>query len=546
MILDGAKLLTLPSWRFTGMSYFAQPVLGRNQRVLIPTTLDDAVSDDHEVRILDEILRAMDWSEWVDEYCQVRGQPPIHPRTLAALILYGLLRRIRSSRMLEYLTGHNIDFMWLTEGRKIDHTTICKFRTRFKKQLKGLFRQVGQMALNIGLIRLGEVTFDGTRVKANNDRYETWTAAEVEKQLAELVERFGQWLEEAETKDAQEDESFGLSSLETLPPHLADAKARHERLKQAHQQLQAADAARRREGIDPTKNPAQLPSTDPDSKVLPNKEGGYAPNYTPLAAVDAHSDFIVYADVIADPNENTQTVAMVDQVKEDFGKQPEAVLADGLHATGPNIEALEQRGVEFLSPLASEVAATNPAIRDDPTQPVPAMAWPTLPINPQTKKLAKACFVYDETSDRYYCPLGQTLEFEETKPEIRQGQRISLRVYRCESCEGCPLAKQCLSQTNQRGRTVRRDIYTKHRERHATKMQTPEARERYQLRFHAGETPFGWLKQTLGLRQFLLRGLEKVRTEWLWACTAHNVKKVVTEVGRLRAKVTGSLAVVEG
>jgi transposase len=524
------------------MSYFAQPVLGRDQRVLIPTTLDDAVADDHEVRVLDEILQSIDWSEWIAEYSQVRGQPPIHPRVLAAVLLYGMMRRIRSSRVLEYMTGHNIDFMWLTEGRKIDHTTLCKFRTRFKKQLKSLFRQVGQIALNIGLIRLGEVTFDGTRVKANNDRYETSTAADVEKQLAELSERFGKWLDEAERADATEDESLGTSS-EALPAELANAKARRERLKQAQQQLQAAEAARRKEGIDPTKNPPQLPSTDPDSKVLPNKEGGYAPNYTPLAAVDTHSDFIVYADVIADVAENTQTVTMVDEVTKDFGKQPEAVLADGLHATGPNIEALEQRGVEFFSPLSCETAANNPAVREDPSQPVPEDAWSKLPINPQTKKLDKACFVYDEKENQYYCPLGKTLEFEKTKPETRQGQKITLQVYRCDSCEGCPLAGLCISEKNRGGRTVTRDNYAKIREQHAAKMQTPEARERYQRRFHAGETPFGWLKQTLGLRQFLLRGLVKVRTEWLWACTAHNVKKLVTAIGRLRAQDTKTVIV---
>lgn len=528
------------------MSYFARPVLSRTQRVLIPTTLDDVISDDHEVRVLDDILRVMDWSEWVGEYCQVRGQPPIHPRTVASVIIYGLTRRIRSSRVLEYMTGHNIDFLWLTEGRTIDYSTFCKFRRRFKKQLRDLFRQIGRMALNIGLIRLGDVTFDGTRVKANNDRYETLTAEKVEKQLADLVERFGQWLEETEATDRTEDERFGLSSPQSLPPDLADAKARYERLKTAHQQLQAADAARRKEGIDPTKNPAQLPSTDSDSKIMPNKEGGHAPNYTPLAAVDTQADFIVYADVIPEVAENTHTVAMVDQVTKDFGRQPQAVLADGLHATGPNIEAMAQRGVEFLSPMPREPAAVNPAVREDPTQPVPDAAWSTLPINPQTKKLDKACFLYDENTDQYYCPLAHPLEFEKTKPEIRQGQKITLRVYRCDACEGCPLAALCVSERNHHGRTITRDVYTKIREQHAAKMQTPEAREHYQRRFHAGETPFGWLKQTLGLRQFLLRGLENVRTEWLWACTAHNVKKLVTAVGRMRAQVTGSLVVVEG
>ena len=118
------------------MSYFAQPTLGRDQLALIPTTLNDAIPEDHEVRLLDDILQTQDWSSWEVEYSLRRGQPPIPPRVLASVILYGLLRRIRSSRMLEYLTGHNVDFLWLTEGRTIDHTTLCKFRTRFKQPLR--------------------------------------------------------------------------------------------------------------------------------------------------------------------------------------------------------------------------------------------------------------------------------------------------------------------------------------------------------------------------------------------------------------------------
>ena len=82
-------------------SYFVQPVLGRTQFVLIPTTLDDVVPDGHDVRILDELLRGQDWSEWEAEYNAGRGQPGIHPRVVASVILYGLLRRIRSSRVLE-------------------------------------------------------------------------------------------------------------------------------------------------------------------------------------------------------------------------------------------------------------------------------------------------------------------------------------------------------------------------------------------------------------------------------------------------------------
>lgn len=516
------------------MSHFAQPVLGRRQFVLISTTLDDVIPEGHDVRILDELLRTQDWSGWDAEYCLVRGQPPIPPRVIASVILYGLTRRIRSSRVLEYMTGHNVDFMWLTEGRTIDHSTICKFRTRFKKQLKALFRGLGRLAMTMGLVRLGEVTFDGTRVKANNDRYATWKAEDVEKQLAELEAKFGELLDESERVDAAEDERYGLQSPSALPSDLVDAKARHQRLLEAQKELAEADAARHREGL---KTPAQLPSTDSDSTVLPNKEGGYAPNFTPTVAADTHRDYIVDAEVIADANENTEVVPMTERVEEAFGQRPEAVLADGLNATGPNIVGLEQRGVEFLSPAsAEEKTEGNPAVRDDPRQAVPEEAWPKLPISPHTKKLDKSCFVFVPEENVYYCPRGERLPLEKTKPDIRQGQKITLEVYRCGDCAGCPLAGRCISDKSRGGRTVTRDRFTPDRERHAAKMRQPETRARYARRFHAGETPFGWLKHVLGLRQFLLRGLEKVRTEWLWACTGYNLRKLILDVKRLRAQ----------
>ena len=522
------------------MSHFAQPVLGRRQLVLISTTLDDVIPEGHDVRILDELLQTQDWSAWEAKYCLVRGQPPIPPRVLASVILYGLTRRIRSSRVLEYMTGNNVDFMWLTEGRTIDHSTLCKFRTRFKKDLKGLFRGLGRLAMTMGLVRLGEVTFDGTRVKANNDRYATWKAEDVEKQLAELVAKFGDALDESERVDAAEDERYGLQSPSALPPDLADAKARHRRLKEALKQLAEADAARRREGL---KTPAQLPSTDSDSTVLPNKEGGYAANFTPTAAVDTHRDYIVDPEVIADANENTEVVPMTERVEEMFGQRPQAVLADGLNATGPNIVELQQRGIEFLSPAsAEETTEGNPAVRADPRQPVLEEAWAKLPISSHTKKLDKSCFVFVPAEKVYYCPRGERLPLEKTKPDVRQGQKITLEVYRCSDCAGCPLASRCISDKSHGGRTVTRDRFTPDRERHAAKMRQPEIRTRYARRFHAGETPFGWLKHVLGLRQFLLRGLEKVRTEWLWACTGYNLRKLILDVRRLRAKFAASAA----
>jgi transposase len=528
--------------RFDGvgtMDYWARAPRKREQTVLFAPTLDAMIPEDHPVRLFDEILALCDWSGWEAEYHLRRGQPPIHPRVVAGVILYGLTRGLRSSRLLEYLTAHNIDFIWLAEGHHLDHSTICGFRKKFRKPLKTLFRQIGRIAINMGLIRLNEVGLDGTRVKANNGRSQTLKAEGIEQRLAALDEQLEQMLREAEEADAGESRLFDTGeSASKLPPQLAEAKARQEELRQALAKVQAADRARAREGIDPKKNPAQIPATDPDSKVLPNKEGGYAPNYTPMAATDAHRGFIVDADVIPSTWEHLTTVDTVDRIEENFGRRPDTLLADPAHATGPNMEQLEARQVEFFTPVKSnQPQPGNPALRDNPSEPVAEPRWEQLPRNPQTKKLDKSAFVYDDQADVYYCPQGKALAYEQTKSKVNAaGERIYFRVYRSPDCHGCPLNQACRSEKAKRARSVSRDVHEDRRERMAAKMAREDSQAVYRKRLHTAETPFAVLKQLMNLRQFLLRGLENVKTEWLWACTAFNVAKLVRETARLRAK----------
>jgi transposase len=515
------------------MDYWAKPGLDRMQALLFYPTLDESISDDHPVRLLDEILRGLDWSSWEAEYDGTRGQPPIPPRVMAGVILYGMMRRIRSSRQLEYACGHNIDFMWLAEGRKIDHTTLCKFRTRFQEPLKQLFKQLGRLAMELGLIQLVEVAFDGTRVKADASRLHTWTAERVEAALKELEVQIEQLFGEAEATDAADTTLWGEGQRRELPPELADATQRQKKLREVLERLREADAARKKDGI---KSPAQLPKADTESTVMPNKEGGYAPNYTPVAGTDGTANFIVDCDVIPGPNEHTELLPSMDRIEENFGKKPDGVAADKAFGTGPNLEGMEQRGVEFYTPMESPAPQEgNPARRADARQPVLEAEWPKLPRNGK-KKLDKSCFVYDEAKDCYYCPMGQEMPYRETKKHERSHGKQAMRIYGCPGCAGCPLAGQCLDAKAKRGRTVTRDGYEPLRERMHAKLQTEEGKDVYNRRMHIGETPFAVIKGLLEVRRFLLRGLEKVRTEWRWVCTAYNLKKLVAALAALRAE----------
>jgi len=270
----------------------------------------------------------------------------------------------------------------------------------------------------------------------------------------------------------------------------------------------ALDEVRRKDGVDAAKNPAQVPMNDPDSRVMPNKEGGYAPNYTPTLTTDGAYGIIVDCEVIGEVNEACQALPSVDRIEETFGQLPERFLTDGGNNNGLVQHGMEERGIEFFAPAqSSQPQPGNPAQRADPPQPVPASEWPALPRNPQGQ-LDRSCFVYDAAQDRYTCPQGQVLQFAEHKPDMQQGQRVQRRIYRCEACAGCPLAEKCISPKSKQGRTITRDEFEETRERTAARMSTPRAKDIYDERPRIAETPFGILKAVFRLRQFLLCGLE--------------------------------------
>ena len=167
------------------------------------------------------------------------------------------------------------------------------------------------------------------RVKANASRLHTWTAERLEAASQELEALFDQATAETSGRIASPGSGEG-NPADFLAAGCGDGKPQT-KLKGLLAEIQAADAARRKAGTDPQKNPAQMPKADPESKVMPNKEGGYAPNYTPLAAADTEQGFIVDCDVVADPREDGQTLATVDRIEESFDQKPERFLADTVH-----------------------------------------------------------------------------------------------------------------------------------------------------------------------------------------------------------------------
>ena len=150
------------------MADFAASPFGRDQLVLFPKKLDDIIASDHPVRLLDDILDRLDWKAWESLYVLERGQPPIHTRVVSSVILYGIIKRIRSSRALEEALEVRTDFRWLAQGWSIDHTTLSRFRTKNSLRIKELFVQIALVARTLGYLPLATLGFDGTRMRASN------------------------------------------------------------------------------------------------------------------------------------------------------------------------------------------------------------------------------------------------------------------------------------------------------------------------------------------------------------------------------------------
>jgi len=498
----------------------------RDQMVLFSRRLDDAIACDHPVRLLDEILGRISWKTWEASYDGYLGQPAVHPRVLAGILLYGLLTRVRSSRKLEEALLVRLDFMWLAEGHTLDHSTLSKFRRQHQAGLKDLFVQMGLLARELGWLPLQELAYDGTRLRSSNRPRGSRTPAELREMQVALRQKYTELTAQAESEDVRDEETFGTGSPHKLPAELADTNRRL-------RQVDAALAELERVLTSGETVPSRIPLTDPQSRVTPNKEGGFAPNYTPLATVDSAQGLIVAADVIALTNEEAQLISQLKTVQTDFQLPglPPAVLADGAMCSGPNLAALEELGVTLYSPLPGACTATNPALRGDLTQPVPEADWGRLPMtgSKQKPQFDKAAFVYDSEQDCYWCPSGQKLSFARHSHETRGGQQVDRKRYQAEAsaCAGCALRSRCV-QAKAKPRQVSSDQYDAQRARLAERMAQPEAQVKYKRRKEVAERPFAMIKQHFGARRFLLRGLEHVRTEWRWLATAFNLQRLMS------------------
>src|SRR5215207_5467666 len=342
-----------------------------DQVQLLPPSVQDFVPKDHLSRFIVALVReSLDLGEIEGAYASALGQPPFDPRMMTALLLNGYASGIYSSRRIAKACAERADFMMIAALDGPDFRTISDFRKRHLKALAGLFVQVLKLAEKAGLVKLGHVALDGTKIKANASKHKAMSYERMKKREAELAAEVDRWLKAAEAADAEEDKLYGSKRGDEMPDWVADKEKRLAKIRQAKAELEAeAKAAaeeetrrraeaeeqriaerRKKNGKTPAP-PNQEPDgkmqrnfTDPESRILKTKDG-YIQGYNAQAAVDGKAQIILAHRLTQSMSDHDQLVPLIDGIKANLGRKPKEASADAGYCSEANLAALAVRKV---------------------------------------------------------------------------------------------------------------------------------------------------------------------------------------------------------
>jgi transposase/IS5 family transposase len=404
-----------------------------------------------------DVVRELDLAGIYAHYeRELRGYPPYHPEMMTALLLYGYCSGVASSRKIERKTYEDVAFRVIAAGHNPDHTAISEFRRIHLEALVGLFMQVLQLCQKAGLVKLGHVALDGTKVKANASKHKAMSSDRMKEKEKELQAKVQALLQAAENEDAYEDQKYGVTRRgDELPEELQRAKSRLAKIRAAKKALEEEAAHGPDEDDEGGAGGTHLPNhvvpatkegkpepkaqrnfTDPDSRIQKSGDG-FVQGYNAQIAVDEKAQIIVAQAVTNQPPDVQHLVPVLERVRENCGAMPLSTSADAGYFSATNVKQAQEMG---------------------------------------------------------------------TDPHIATGRR--------KHDEPAPKV---------RGRTP---ANLTPKERMARKLRTRKGRETYAKRKWVVEPVFGQIKGVRGFRQFLLRGLEKVRGEWALISLTHNLLKL--------------------
>ena len=340
-----------------------------DQLLLMPPSLADWVPEDHLARFVSDVVDTLDLTAIENTYTEERGYPPYHPRMMVKVLLYGYSTGVYSSRKIARQLTDSVAFRFLAAGNAPDFRTVSEFRHRHGAALAGLFQQVLRLCRRAGLVKLGHVAVDGTKVKANASKHKAMSYRRMQETEAALTAEVAELLRRADAADRDEDTRYGNEQRgDELPAELARRESRLAKIREAKAALEAearGQAQAQGKPPDDARPPdkAQRNFTDPESKIQKTSDG-FIQGYNAQIAVDATAQVIVAQHVTPASPDAEQLQPVVAAVVRNVRQRPAVVLADAGYWSEANVVALQQRGIEPL-------IATGRHKHSDPTPTAP-------------------------------------------------------------------------------------------------------------------------------------------------------------------------------
>ena len=459
----------------------------RFQGMLLPERVDEYVSDENPVRIIDAFIGELDLAKLGFEGMEPKstGRPGYHPATMLKIYLYGYLNRIQSSRRLEQEARRNLELMWLVGRLAPDFKTLADFRAENAAAIKNVCREFIVLCRNWGLFTQATVAIDSSKFKALNHRDRNFTSGKMKTRMALIEQSIAEYLMQLDRMDRKETPS--------APRQAGRLKERITTLKQEMRRLRVLKSR-----VEATPD-GQVSLVDPDARSMASQgKGTGIVGYNVQTAVDTGNHLIVAHEVTNVGSDRQQLKKMAEAAREALGTEKLTAIADRGYYSGEEIKACDDAGIVPLIPK-SFTSNSRAEGRYD-----------------------KSDFVYIAKRDAYRCPAGEYAIRRFTS--IEHG--MAIYKYWSSACPRCALRAKCTTSKYRRiGRWEHEHILDK--------MQARLDRDpsRMQLRRQTAEHPFGTIKSWMGATHFLCRTLPKVSAEMSLHVLAYNLKRVMRILG---------------
>lgn len=495
--------------------------------LLFPETLDERIGEGDVVRYINTVIEKMDTTFLYEEY-KGGGTSAYDPVVMLKILLASYSKKIYTSRNIAKGVREVISLMWIAKKQTPDFRTIAKFRSgRLKEKIEQVFATVLQMMIEEGYISVNECFVDGTKLRADANKYKVVWKKNAHRYKERVITRINEYLKEIDEAEKKEEEEYGDKNLpEEGEGKIIDPekiRKRLEEIKKENESNQKDQAVKKKLKLIKKIEKEELPkidkynaqietagkrsgysTTDPDASIHRMKDGRLLPSYN--AMITTSGQYVLNVTVGQNPADTALFIPHMKQYNKSVGNYPETIVGDAGFGSEENYAYLEENRIENYLKYNTFYREEKSKFTDS--------------------KHAKDRFRYEEEKDRYICPEGRELPFVEEQTVVTDiGYKSRRRRYRCVDCSGCPVASSCKKGVGNKVIDIRPALerYKKQARENLTSDRGKELRKRRNIE---PETFNGDLKHNQGFRRVHLRGIEKVKTEVTIMALAYNFRKI--------------------